>query len=112
MNTCATVGWAINQSLTIGTIHLEGLRPGEMPVDVMVTGICYTNAYTESRLGLERLLPAILGHEGAGIACELGAGVASDHVTPLYTPECRQCNTCLCSTLICAQASAPIRAAV
>ncbi|TGV29633.1 S-(hydroxymethyl)glutathione dehydrogenase, partial [bacterium M00.F.Ca.ET.168.01.1.1] len=43
--------------------------------------------------------PAILGHEGAGVVVDVGKGVTSvkkgDHVIPLYTPECRQCPSCL-----------------
>ena len=78
---------------------MRGPKPGEVLVEVMATGVCHTDAYTLSGLDSEGKFPAVLGHEGAGIVRELGAGVTSlkvgDHVIPLYTPECRQCKTCL-----------------
>ena len=99
MDVRAAVAWAANQPLTIETVHLEGPKAGEVLIEVMATGICHTDAYTLSGLDSEGLFPAILGHEGAGIVREVGAGVTSvkpgDHVIPLYTPECRQCKTCL-----------------
>ena len=99
MQTRAAVAWAANQPLTIETVDLEGPKPGEVLVEIMATGVCHTDAYTLSGMDSEGLFPAILGHEGAGIVRELGSGVTSlavgDHVIPLYTPECRQCKTCL-----------------
>ncbi|MCX7372566.1 MAG: S-(hydroxymethyl)glutathione dehydrogenase/class III alcohol dehydrogenase [Alphaproteobacteria bacterium] len=99
MKTRAAVAWAANQPLTIETIDLEGPRAGEVLVEVMATGICHTDQYTLSGMDSEGLFPAILGHEGAGVVREVGAGVTSvkpgDHVIPLYTPECRSCKTCL-----------------
>jgi S-(hydroxymethyl)glutathione dehydrogenase / alcohol dehydrogenase len=68
-------------------------------VEVKATGICHTDWYTLSGADAEGVFPSILGHEGAGIVMEVGAGVttlqAGDHVIPLYTPECRQCKSCL-----------------
>jgi S-(hydroxymethyl)glutathione dehydrogenase/alcohol dehydrogenase len=99
MKTRAAVAWAANKPLTIETVDLEGPRPSEVLVEIMATGVCHTDAYTLDGLDSEGLFPAILGHEGAGIVREVGAGVTSvkpgDHVIPLYTPECRQCKTCL-----------------
>ena len=99
MKTRAAVAWAANKPLTIETIEIGGPRAGEVLVEIMATGICHTDAYTLSGLDSEGRFPAILGHEGAGIVREIGAGVTSvrvgDHVIPLYTPECRQCKTCL-----------------
>jgi S-(hydroxymethyl)glutathione dehydrogenase/alcohol dehydrogenase len=99
MQTRAAVAWEANKPLTVETVHLEGPRAGEVLVEVMATGVCHTDAYTLSGLDSEGLFPAILGHEGAGIVREVGEGVTSvkvgDHVIPLYTPECRQCKTCL-----------------
>ena len=99
MKTRAAVAWAANQPLSIETVELDGPHAGEVLLEVMATGICHTDAYTLSGLDSEGLFPAILGHEGAGIVREIGAGVTSvkvgDHVIPLYTPECRQCKTCL-----------------
>jgi S-(hydroxymethyl)glutathione dehydrogenase / alcohol dehydrogenase len=95
----AAVAWEANKPLTIETIEVSGPKPGEVLVEIMATGVCHTDAYTLSGLDSEGKFPAILGHEGAGIVRELGAGVVSlkpgDHVIPLYTPECRACKTCL-----------------
>jgi S-(hydroxymethyl)glutathione dehydrogenase/alcohol dehydrogenase len=99
MKTRAAVAWEANKPLTIETIDLDGPQPGEVLVEIMATGVCHTDAYTLSGLDSEGKFPAILGHEGAGIVREVGAGVKSvkpgDHVIPLYTPECRECKTCL-----------------
>ncbi len=77
MKTRAAVAWAANQPLSIETVELEGPKQGEVLVEVMATGICHTDAYTLSGLDSEGLFPAILGHEGAGIVREVGAGVSS-----------------------------------
>ncbi|HEY8566493.1 MAG TPA: S-(hydroxymethyl)glutathione dehydrogenase/class III alcohol dehydrogenase [Beijerinckiaceae bacterium] len=99
MKTRAAVAWEAGKPLSIETIDLEGPKAGEVLVEVMATGVCHTDAYTLSGLDSEGKFPAILGHEGAGIVREVGAGVTSvkvgDHVIPLYTPECRSCKTCL-----------------
>ncbi len=99
MKSRAAVAWEAKKPLTIETIDIGGPRPGEVLVEIMATGICHTDAYTLSGLDSEGKFPAILGHEGAGIVREIGAGVTSvrpgDHVIPLYTPECRACKTCL-----------------
>jgi len=99
MDTRAAVATAPGKPLEVTTVQLEGPRPGEVLVEIMATGICHTDAYTLSGADPEGLFPAILGHEGAGVVREVGAGVTSlrpgDHVIPLYTPECRQCKFCL-----------------
>ena len=99
MQTRAAVAWKAGEPLTIETIKLEGPKAGEVLVEIMATGVCHTDAYTLSGADPEGLFPAILGHEGAGIVREVGPGVTTlkpgDHVIPLYTPECRNCKTCL-----------------
>jgi len=99
MQVRAAIAWEAGKPLTVETVDLEGPRPGEVLVELMATGICHTDAYTLSGLDSEGIFPSILGHEGAGIVREIGAGVTSvkvgDHVIPLYTPECRQCKSCL-----------------
>src|SRR5678815_3318914 len=99
MKTRAAVAWKAGAPLDIETIDIEGPKGGEVLVEIKATGICHTDAYTLSGADPEGLFPAILGHEGAGIVREVGAGVtalrAGDHVIPLYTPECRQCKFCL-----------------
>jgi S-(hydroxymethyl)glutathione dehydrogenase/alcohol dehydrogenase len=99
MKTRAAVAFEAKRPLEIVEVDLEGPRAGEVLVEIMATGICHTDAYTLDGLDSEGLFPSILGHEGAGIVREVGAGVTSvsvgDHVIPLYTPECGQCKSCL-----------------
>ncbi|TAM83284.1 MAG: S-(hydroxymethyl)glutathione dehydrogenase/class III alcohol dehydrogenase [Candidimonas sp.] len=99
MKTRAAVAWKAGAPLTIEEVELEGPRAGEVLIEVKASGICHTDYYTLSGADPEGLFPAILGHEGAGVVLEVGAGVGSvkpgDHVIPLYTPECRQCKFCL-----------------
>jgi S-(hydroxymethyl)glutathione dehydrogenase/alcohol dehydrogenase len=99
MKTRAAVAWAAGKPLEVTEVEIAGPKAGEVLVEVKATGLCHTDLYTLSGADPEGLFPAILGHEGAGIVREVGAGVASvkpgDHVIPLYTPECRQCKTCL-----------------
>ena len=99
MKTRAAVAFAAKQPLEIVEVDLEGPREGEVLVEIMATGICHTDAYTLDGFDSEGIFPSVLGHEGAGIIREVGAGVTSvkpgDHVIPLYTPECRQCKSCL-----------------
>ncbi|MFN3726694.1 MAG: S-(hydroxymethyl)glutathione dehydrogenase/class III alcohol dehydrogenase [Allosphingosinicella sp.] len=99
MKTRAAIAVAPNQPLEIHEVDLEGPKAGEVLVEIMATGVCHTDAYTLEGKDSEGIFPSILGHEGAGIVREVGAGVSSvavgDHVIPLYTPECRQCKSCL-----------------
>jgi S-(hydroxymethyl)glutathione dehydrogenase/alcohol dehydrogenase len=99
MKTRAAVAFEAKKPLEIVELDLEGPKPGEVLVEIMATGICHTDAYTLDGLDSEGIFPSVLGHEGAGIVREVGAGVTSvvpcDHVIPLYTPECRQCKSCL-----------------
>lgn len=99
METKAAVAWQAGEPLSIETVALEGPKAGECLVEIKATGVCHTDEFTRSGDDPEGVFPAILGHEGAGIVREVGAGVTSlkpgDHVIPLYTPECRQCEYCL-----------------
>ena len=99
MKVQAAVAVRANAPLSIETVDLEGPRAGEVLIEIKATGVCHTDAFTLSGADPEGLFPAILGHEGAGVVVEVGAGVTSvrpgDHVIPLYTPECRQCKFCL-----------------
>ena len=99
MKTKAAVAWKAGAPLSIEDVDLAGPRDGEVLVEIKATGICHTDAYTLSGADPEGLFPAILGHEGAGVVLEVGAGVPwlkpGDHVIPLYTPECRNCKFCL-----------------
>lgn len=98
MKTRAAVAFEAKQPLEIVEVDLEGPKAGEVLVEIMATGVCHTDAYTLGGFDSEGVFPVILGHEGAGIVREVGAGVTSvavgDHVIPLYTPECGQCKSC------------------
>ncbi len=99
MDVRAAIAWKAATPLSLDTVQLEGPKAGEVLVEIKATGICHTDEYTLSGADPEGIFPAILGHEGAGIVVDIGAGVTSvgrgDHVIPLYTPECRQCKACL-----------------
>ena len=99
MKTRAAVAFEAGKPLEIVEVDLEGPKAGEVLVEIKATGICHTDEFTLSGADPEGLFPAILGHEGAGVVMEVGPGVTSlkpgDHVIPLYTPECRECEYCL-----------------
>jgi S-(hydroxymethyl)glutathione dehydrogenase/alcohol dehydrogenase len=99
MDVRAAVAVEAKKPLEITTVRLDGPRVGEVLVEIKATGICHTDDYTLSGLDSEGLFPSILGHEGAGVVVDVGPGVTSvkkgDHVIPLYTPECRECEYCL-----------------
>ena len=99
MKTRAAVAYGAGQPLVIEEVDLEGPKAGEVLVEIKATGVCHTDEFTRSGADPEGLFPAIFGHEGAGIVVDVGPGVTSlkkgDHVIPLYTPECRQCKSCL-----------------
>ena len=99
MDVRAAVAHKAGAPLTIETVQLDGPRSGEVLVEIKATGICHTDEFTRSGADPEGIFPAILGHEGAGVVVDIGAGVTTlkkgDHVIPLYTPECRHCSFCL-----------------
>ena len=98
MEVRAALAVGAGKPLEITTVNLEGPREGEVLVEIKATGICHTDEFTLSGADPEGIFPAILGHEGAGVVVETGPGVTSvkagDHVIPLYTPECRECEYC------------------
>ena len=99
MDIKAAVAFEAGEPLKVETVQLEGPRAGEVLVEMKSTGVCHTDEYTRSGSDPEGLFPSVLGHEGAGVVVEVGSGVRSvsvgDHIIPLYTPECRQCKSCL-----------------
>src|SRR6188768_3921825 len=113
MDVRAAVAHKAGAPLVVETVQLDGPKAGEVLVEIKATGICHTDEFTRSGADPEGLFPAILGHEGAGIVVEVGAGVTSlkkgDHVIPLYTPECRQCKSCLSRKPTCARRFEPHR---
>jgi len=99
MKTRAAIAHAAGQPLEVVILDLDGPRAGEVLVEIKASGVCHTDEFTRSGADPEGLFPVIFGHEGAGIVVDVGPGVAGvrkgDHVIPLYTPECRQCKSCL-----------------
>ena len=99
MQVRAAVAREAGKPLSLESVELDGPRDGEVLVEIKATGICHTDEYTLSGADSEGIFPSILGHEGAGVVVDVGKGVSSlkkgDHVIPLYTPECRQCEYCL-----------------
>jgi S-(hydroxymethyl)glutathione dehydrogenase/alcohol dehydrogenase len=99
MKTRAAVAYEKGKPLVVETVDLDGPKAGEVLVELKATGVCHTDEFTRSGADPEGLFPVILGHEGAGVVREVGPGVTSvvpgDHVILLYTPECRQCKSCL-----------------
>ncbi len=99
MDVRAAIAFEAGEPLEVTTVQLEGPKAGEVLIEIKATGICHTDEFTLSGGDPEGLFPSILGHEGAGIVVDVGAGVTSvrqgDHVIPLYTPECRECPSCL-----------------
>jgi S-(hydroxymethyl)glutathione dehydrogenase/alcohol dehydrogenase len=99
MKTRAAVAYQAGKPLVVETVDLDGPRAGEVLVEIRATGVCHTDEFTRSGADPEGLFPVIFGHEGAGVVVDVGPGVNSlkkgDHVIPLYTPECRQCKSCL-----------------
>ena len=99
MKSRAAVAWEAGKPLVIEEVDVAGPKAGEVLVQIVATGVCHTDAYTLDGLDSEGLFPSVLGHEGAGIVREVGKGVTSlkpgDHVIPLYTAECRECEYCL-----------------
>ncbi|WP_297110367.1 S-(hydroxymethyl)glutathione dehydrogenase/class III alcohol dehydrogenase [uncultured Devosia sp.] len=98
MKTRAAVAFAAGKPLEVVEVDLEGPKAGEVLIEIKATGLCHTDDFTLSGADPEGLFPSILGHEGAGVVVDVGAGVTSvkkgDHVIPLYTPECRECYSC------------------
>ena len=98
MKTRAAVAWEAGKALEIEEIDIEGPHEGEVMLRIVATGVCHTDAFTLTGEDPEGIFPAVLGHEGGAVVEEVGAGVTSvkagDHVIPLYTPECGECNFC------------------
>src|SRR5882724_703824 len=99
MKTKAAIAYAAGKPLEVVTVDLQGPKAGEVLIEIKASGVCHTDEFTRSGADPEGLFPVIFGHEGAGIVVDVGPGVTTlkkgDHVIPLYTPECRQCKSCL-----------------
>ena len=116
MKTRAAIAFEAGKPLVVDEVDLEGPKAGEVMVHLTATGVCHTDAFTLSGDDPEGIFPCILGHEGAGVVVEVGAGVTSvavgDHVIPLYTPECGHCKFCRSGKTNLCRPFAPRRGAV
>lgn len=103
----AAVVRAHQQPLTVETLQLDEIRPNEARVRIVATGICHTDAVVRDGI-YPTPLPAVLGHEGAGIVERVGAAVRSvkpgDHVVMAaayctYCVRCRSGDVAYCENL-------------
>lgn len=88
----------VNAPLQVVEVDLEPPRPGEVLVRLHVSGVCHSDVSTANGTIGSRL-PAVLGHEGAGIVEQVGAGVTrvtpGDHVVLSWNPHCGICEECV-----------------
>lgn len=93
----AAVLHAFNQALVIEDVHLDPPKDREVLVKVAAAGVCHSDLHT-ARGELRASPPIVLGHEGAGVVQEVGAGVTrvkpGDHVVFCWTPGCGECAYC------------------
>jgi aryl-alcohol dehydrogenase len=96
MDIIAAVARRPHAPLSLETLQIESPRPGEILVRVVATGICHTDLGMRDQ-HLPTPQPAVLGHEGAGVVEQVGAGVskvkAGDHVVMTYN-SCGHCPSC------------------
>jgi aryl-alcohol dehydrogenase len=84
--------------LTIETLQLDDIRPNEARVRLVATGICHTDAVVRDGI-YPTPLPAVLGHEGAGVVEQVGSAVTTvkpgDHVimSAAYCTHCIECRS-------------------
>ncbi len=97
MRITAAVATGSGEALTIHDLELDDPRPDEVRVRMVATGVCHTDAIVRDQV-YPTPLPAVLGHEGAGVVEEIGVGVAGvsvgDHVV-LSFDSCGRCRNCL-----------------
>ena len=106
----AAILWELNKELDVrDDVSLTDLGPGEVHVKIVSSGVCHSDVSAQNGT-IPSGTPCVLGHEGAGVILEVGAGVtdvkAGDHVILSFTPACRKCKNCLrgqsnlCDTMI------------
>jgi len=95
--TRAAVLYEYGDALRIESLTLEGPRPGEVVVKMAASGICHTDL-SVAKGHLPFPPPMVLGHEGAGVVEEVGAGVThlrpGDHVVLTWVASCGRCPFC------------------
>ena len=94
--TLAAVATAAETPLTITEVEIDDLRPDELRIRMVASGVCHTDAIVRDQW-YPTPLPAVLGHEGAGLVEEVGAGVrgfsAGDRVLLSFS-SCGHCRAC------------------
>ena len=89
--------YADSRPLRVETIDLDGPGEGEVLVKVAAAGLCHSDLSTIDN-SRPRTLPAVLGHEGAGIVAEVGRGIrdlaGGDHVVFVFAASCGSCRNC------------------
>lgn len=97
MQTAAAVLTAVNAPLEVRTLELDDPGHQEVLVRYVATGLCHTDLHVMQG-AMAHPVPAVLGHEGAGIIEAVGPGVTSlavgDHVLTSYQPSCGVCRYC------------------
>ena len=87
----------VKQPLEIRRMRIDRLEAGDVLVRIMASGLCHTDLEVIDG-ALAYPMPIVLGHEGAGVVEEVGAGVsdvkAGDHVVCSWNPHCGHCFYC------------------
>ncbi|MET0624796.1 MAG: zinc-binding dehydrogenase [Pyrinomonadaceae bacterium] len=98
MNINAAILWEQGAPLSVEAAELGAPRAGEVLVELKAAGVCHSDLHP-ARGDWPTRTPLVLGHEGAGIVREVGAGVrgvrAGDHVVFCWAPPCGACPPCL-----------------
>ncbi len=97
MNVTAAVTLTQGQNFELKTITVQEPKDDEVQIEIVATGVCHTDAVARDLEGVVPL-PAVLGHEGAGIVRQVGSAVKDvqigDHVV-LSFANCHHCEHCL-----------------
>ena len=97
MKTKAAVVYEPGKRIEIEELDLDGPREGEVLIRYTHAGLCHSDIHI-AHGDLAARLPMVLGHEGAGIIEEVGAGVTrvkpGDHVVLSFIPNCGVCRYC------------------
>jgi S-(hydroxymethyl)glutathione dehydrogenase/alcohol dehydrogenase len=98
MHIHAAILWEQGQPLSVETAELDAPGPGEILVELKAAGVCHSDLHP-ARGDWPAKTPLVLGHEGAGVVRDVGAGVTSvkpdDHVVLCWAPACGVCAPCL-----------------
>jgi S-(hydroxymethyl)glutathione dehydrogenase/alcohol dehydrogenase len=95
----AAILWELHKELDVrDDVGLTDLGPGQVHVKLVSSGVCHSDLSAQNGT-IPSGTPCVLGHEGAGVVLEVGAGVSDvksgDHVILSFVPACRKCKACL-----------------